>query len=206
MTGYTTLGGVGTANLIEKKSEFIGNASPVTTEAAALEFIAKIKSQYSDAKHNVYAYSLRDNNTARFTDDGEPHGTAGLPVLDVLRKAGIVDAVIVVTRYFGGVLLGTGGLVRAYSKAASMAVEQAQIKLIECLAKVSITLSYPDFAKCEPMLADYPCRLIDKQFGTGVTATLLMRGDDAIKLREALREATAARAAFNDLGTEYNTI
>ena len=100
---------------IEKKSRFIGYAKPIKTQQEALDFIAKIKSKHWDATHNVYAYVLRENNIQRYSDDGEPGGTAGVPMLDVLLKEGVVDACVVGTRYFGGTLLGAGGLVRAYS-------------------------------------------------------------------------------------------
>ena len=115
--GYTTLKDIGEASFTEKKSEFIGSAMPVQTEEEALEFIAEIKKKHSTARHNVYAYVVRENNIIRFTEDGEPKGTAGSMVLEVLKKSDITDAVIVVTRYFGGILLGTGGLARAYTKA-----------------------------------------------------------------------------------------
>ena len=122
MSGYKTLRGPAEAELTEKRSVFICRVKPVSTEEEALAFLNDIRRRFSDARHNVYAYALRGNGISRFSDDGEPHGTAGLPTLDVLRKGGIVDAVAVTTRYFGGILLGTGGLVRAYSLAASMAV------------------------------------------------------------------------------------
>ena len=124
---YVTIGKEGSATLVEKKSEFIGYAAHVENESEALDFIAKIKHRHSDARHNVYAYVLKKNNIMRYSDDGEPQGTAGMPVLDVIRKTGFTDAVIVVTRYFGGILLGTGGLVRAYSASAKLAVEDAGI-------------------------------------------------------------------------------
>ncbi|MFR5864850.1 MAG: IMPACT family protein [Acutalibacteraceae bacterium] len=127
MNGYKTLRGPASAELTEKRSVFICRVRPVTTEAQALAFLAEVRKQCADARHNVYAYTIRENGIARFSDDGEPHGTAGLPTLDALRKRGIVDAAAVTTRYFGGVLLGTGGLVRAYSQAAAMAVEQAGV-------------------------------------------------------------------------------
>ena len=115
---YTTLGGEGFFEIVIDKSTFLGYAKRVTAEADAVEFINKIKKKHSDARHNVYAYVLKDTNTTRYSDDGEPAGTAGMPVLDVIRKTGFTDAVIVVTRYFGGILLGKGGLVRAYTSAA----------------------------------------------------------------------------------------
>lgn len=109
MNGYKTLRGPASAELTEKRSVFICRVRPVTTEAQALAFLAEVRKQCADARHNVYAYTIRENGIARFSDDGEPHGTAGLPTLDALRKRGIVDAAAVTTRYFGGVLLGTGG-------------------------------------------------------------------------------------------------
>ena len=118
MKGYITLGVPAEDRFTEKKSVFIGNAARVETEEEAIAFVKKIKAKYPDARHNVYAYILRENNLSRFTDDGEPHGTAGMPVMSVLRGKNLVDCAVVVTRYFGGTLLGTGGLVRAYGKSA----------------------------------------------------------------------------------------
>ena len=131
---YVTVEREAADEFIEKKSRFIGSCRPVQTEEEALDFIAKLKSQYWDASHNVYAYILREGNIARFSDDGEPQGTAGIPVIDTLKKAGVVDAVVVATRYFGGILLGGGGLIRAYSHTASIALAAAhKITMRECL-------------------------------------------------------------------------
>ena len=127
MEGYTTVKQYGTAEYEDRKSVFIGEALPVSSEAEALEFLASVKKKYPDARHHVYAYVLRDNSIMRFSDDSEPQGTAGMPVLDVIRKRGCTDVIIVVTRYFGGTLLGTGGLVRAYTAAAVGALESAEI-------------------------------------------------------------------------------
>ncbi len=115
------------AEITEKKSRFISHILPVTTESAATEFIASIKTKYWDASHNVYAYSLKDNNIRRYSDDGEPSGTAGMPTLDVICKEGLFDVCVVTTRYFGGTLLGAGGLVRAYTKAAKCGIDAAGI-------------------------------------------------------------------------------
>ena len=126
LTPYSSLGKEASATYIEKKSEFIGYAAPVSTEEEAIAFIEKIRKKHADARHNVYAYLLR-NGTTRYSDAGEPQGTAGIPTLEVIRKGGFCDAVIVVTRYFGGILLGAGGLVRAYTAAAKLACEAAGI-------------------------------------------------------------------------------
>ena len=119
MQEYQTLTREAQYEFTEKRSRFIGYARPVTTEQEALDFIAAIRSKHWDAKHNVYAYRLREGHISRYSDDGEPSGTAGIPVLSVLQKGDLTDCVIVVTRYFGGILLGGGGLVRAYSHAAA---------------------------------------------------------------------------------------
>ncbi len=116
---YITVKGYGTAEIVEKKSRFIANVKPVVSEEEAIEFVDEIKKRYYDARHNCYAYQIGDRNQIqRYSDDGEPGGTAGMPILDVLRGRNIKNSIVVVTRYFGGTLLGTGGLVRAYSSAA----------------------------------------------------------------------------------------
>ena len=112
---YTTLEQEGEAEFVEKKSVFIGHAAPVKSEEEAQAFVKRYKNTYMDARHNVWAYLMKGEIVARYSDDGEPQGTAGVPVLDTIRKSGVTDAVVVVTRYFGGILLGAGGLVRAYS-------------------------------------------------------------------------------------------
>ena len=144
---YITLEREASASFIEKKSEFIGYACPCKTEQEALDFIAKIRKKHADAKHNVYAYQIKENNIARFTDDGEPQGTAGMPVLDIIKKTGFTDACIVVTRYFGGILLGTGGLVRAYSHAAKLAAEAAHVITYERFITCEIVCDYTDYDK-----------------------------------------------------------
>ena len=140
MEDYTTLKEYGTYTYEEKKSVFIGECMPVKTEEEALSFINNIKKKYSDARHHVYAYVLRENSVMRFTDDHEPQGTAGMPVLDIIRKNCCTDVVIVVTRYFGGTLLGTGGLVRAYTAAALGALEAAEIIRYDILSESSLPM------------------------------------------------------------------
>lgn len=122
---YKTIKKTGFAEHTDKKSVFIANVFPVETEKEALDKLNEMKKKYSDATHNVYAYAVRENNIQRFSDDGEPSGTAGMPVLDAIRKKGLTDMLVVVTRYFGGTLLGTGGLVHAYGKSASDGIADA---------------------------------------------------------------------------------
>lgn len=203
---YITLRCAAETRFTERRSEFIGNASPVASESEALAFIADIKSRYSDAKHNVWAYVIKDNNITRFSDDGEPHGTAGLPVLDVLRKGGITDAAIVVTRYFGGILLGAGGLVRAYTRSASDAVEASGTMLIRLLSRVDVVMSYSDNSKCEQLLQSLPCRIADIEYGGDVRTHLLIAPSDIPELQRKLTDATSGRAIITDVGEEYGVL
>lgn len=122
---YTTVEHLAEAEIVEKRSRFIATVKPVSTEEEALEFLNELRQRYWNATHNVYAYVIEENNIMRYSDDGEPSGTAGVPVLDILKKEGLTNLIVVVTRYFGGVLLGTGGLVHAYSKSAKAGVEAA---------------------------------------------------------------------------------
>ena len=130
---YITLAGEASAEIIEKRSRFIATVKPVETEAEALAFLNDLRQKYWDATHNVYAYVLEENQLARYSDDGEPGGTAGMPVLDILQREGLSNLIVVVTRYFGGTLLGTGGLVHAYSKSAKAGIEAAgKLEMILC--------------------------------------------------------------------------
>ena len=157
---YYTLGTRGKAGWEEKKSLFIGNAFPAESEADAQEFINKIKAQYNDARHHVYAYVTGlDNEIQRFSDDGEPVGTGGRPVLEVIKNCRLKNSVIVVTRYFGGILLGTGGLIRAYGKAAALAVKSGEIiKKVLC-RKTNIVIEYGELGKVQNFLAQADCRI-----------------------------------------------
>ena len=128
--GYTTIYEEAQASFTEKKSEFIGHIAPVSTTDEAVAFINRIKAENRKARHNVYAYVLREGNVSRYSDDGEPQGTGGVPVLDVINKSGLTDVCVVVTRYFGGILLGASGLTRAYSQGCSMAVNAAIITFL----------------------------------------------------------------------------
>ncbi len=144
---YTTLEREASAQFTEKKSLFIGHAKPVKNDDEALAFVRKIKEEYADATHNVYAYYLRSGALARYSDDNEPQGTAGMPVLEVIKKSGCDDCVVVVTRYFGGILLGAGGLVRAYANAASLALEAAHIVTFEEYSVFKIDCDYGEYNK-----------------------------------------------------------
>ncbi len=150
---YKTVEKENCGELIEQRSRFIGYVKPVTTEQQAIDFINEKKQKHWDASHNVYAYVLRNEGIKRFSDDGEPHGTAGMPTLDVLQKSGVTDVVVVVTRYFGGILLGAGGLVRAYTKSAGIALESGNIITMENCSVAELTCDYHQYGKISGLIA-----------------------------------------------------
>ncbi len=194
MEDYTTLKGYGTYTYEEKKSVFIGECMPVKSENEALSFINNIKKKYSDARHHVYAYILKENSIMRYSDDHEPQGTAGMPVLDSMRKKGVVDAVVVVTRYFGGTLLGTGGLVRAYTEAAVGAVAEAGVITFTMFGKCSIEVSYSDYQKIQSVLSDFSFRTEQTDYRESVTIEGRVLLSDTNALFEAISEQTGGRA------------
>lgn len=201
---YTTLAGRGHAELTERKSRFIGHASNVKTEVEALAFIAEIRHRYADATHNVYAYMLEKNSIARYSDDGEPQGTAGIPVLDVIRKSGFCDAVIVVTRYFGGILLGAGGLVRAYSAAARDAVADARIVTYELYAEISVECGYSDYQKLESEFSRFGIIVDGTDFGALVTLSLALKMKRLEEYTLRLSEMSAGRLRPRVTGQRYD--
>ena len=204
MDVYVTLGKDGFSVLVEKKSEFLGYAAHVTTEEDARAFVDKIRKKHADARHNVYAYCLAENNIMRYSDDGEPQGPAGLPVLDILRKGGITDAVIVVTRYFGGILLGTGGLVRAYSGAAKAAVEDAGRASFVNYEEYSLTMSYPLYQKVPNLFKNFPLIVDGTDFGGEVEIRLAIKEGYFSKLGELLNEVGAGKIVITKLGTRLD--
>ncbi len=146
---YRTVAQEASEQMIERKSRFIATVRPVSEEAQALELISQMKSKYYDATHNVYAYIIADKNIMRYSDDGEPSGTAGVPVLEVIRKEGLVDVCVVVTRYFGGILLGAGGLVRAYGSSAKLGIDAAKIITRTLCDLVEVSCDYTLFGKVQ---------------------------------------------------------
>lgn len=191
---YVTLRKEASAEFEEKRSVFIGYAKPVKTEAEAMEFVKAIRGKHGDARHNVFAYTLNGGVTARYSDDGEPQGTAGIPVLDVLRKSGVDDACIVVTRYFGGILLGAGGLVRAYSAAAKMALDAAEIAVFEPYTEFTLTCSYPEYQKISAELPHHGAIIDDTDFSDNVKLTFAVKKEKGDSLVTRIREMTAGRS------------
>lgn len=201
---YLTVSKAVSDSFIEKKSEFIGYISPVKTNDEAVEFISRIKSMHRKAKHNVYAYILRNDNISRYSDDGEPQGTAGVPVLDVLHKRGLTDVCVVVTRYFGGILLGGGGLVRAYSHAASLACDAAKIMDMRLCHKLIIETDYNMYGKIQHILPDFDTITTNSDFGANVLLEILIISEKLPELRKELTEITNGAVKMSDCGELYH--
>ncbi len=186
-------------SFIEKKSEFIGQICPVKTADEAVEFINSVKAKHRKARHNVYAYIVRDNNISRYSDDGEPQGTGGVPVLDVLKKEGLTDVCVVVTRYFGGVLLGGGGLVRAYSHACKLAVDAAQ-KMIMCrCSELTVKCDYSLYGKLAYIFPEFGVKITDEIFADEVSITMLVKENLAQKLKEKLIDIANGRVDISEV-------
>ena len=169
LDSYKTIEREAADEFIVKKSRFIGYAKPVTTAGEAVAFIEQIKKKHWDATHNVYAYVLRDGQTRRYSDDGEPQGTAGIPALDVLLKSELTDLVVVCTRYFGGIMLGAGGLVRAYSHTAKIAVEAAGIIAMAQCTIAEVTCDYALYGRLLPLICSHGAVVEDTAFADNVT-------------------------------------
>lgn len=196
MESYKTIGCAATAEYVEKRSRFIASVYPVTAESEAVSLISKAKQQYWDARHNVYAYRIRSGNLARYSDDGEPQGTAGVPMLDILIKEEIFDCVGIVTRYFGGVLLGTGGLVRAYSHSLKSAVEKAGIVTVRQCCKCTLSCDYQSYSKIQSLLINGGAKLSEPQFSENICLSFTIPEDAADILQKALCDATSGKYKF----------
>lgn len=203
---YKTVAGEGEALLVEKKSKFITHIKPVSEEREALEFLAQMRSEYSDATHNVYAYIIDENNIFRYSDDGEPGGTAGMPVLDTIRKEGLVDVAAVVTRYFGGTLLGTGGLVHAYGTACRMGLENAGIVTRVLCERYSVRINYTLLGKVQYKIASEGYILEDTIYGNEVEFLLCLRKEEIKKFTEDITEITGGTAIIKKIGEKYTDI
>ena len=204
MERYSTIKQYGTFEYEDRKSVFIGEAMPVSCEADAIAFIERVRKKYPDARHHVYAYVLRENNTSRFSDDHEPQGTAGMPVLDSIRKRGLTDCVCVVTRYFGGTLLGTGGLVRAYTAAAAGAITAGEVITYDIYTEMQITLEYSDYGKIGAALDEFSFRCEDTDYAEKITLLGKIEKSKLDLFTEKLTEITSARAGCEILGEKYD--
>ena len=188
MENYKTIKEFASDEIIEKKSRFIGYIKPVESEKEALEFINEISKKHWDATHNVYAYNIKEGNVSRCSDDGEPAKTAGAPVLDVILKEDITNTVIVVTRYFGGTLLGTGGLVKAYSKAAKAALMQTKTVVMTNCTEFVISIPYTLLSKCENEFRNFNVNITNKEYSDDVNLIGICKSTDFSKLGEKIKE------------------
>lgn len=201
LSEYRTVAAAAVDEFTEKRSRFIGAVCPVATEEEAQTFIRARKKEFWDARHNVYAYILDRGNLCRFSDDGEPQGTAGLPVLDVLRKAGLTDCAVVVTRYFGGILLGGGGLVRAYSHAAKLAVDAGGVVLMRPCLTGRVSCDYAQYRWVPAVVAGVGGAVTDTAFTEAVTIQFTLPTEQRGALETALTEHSAGRLTPAFTGT-----
>lgn len=191
---YKTIDTGAVGEIVEKKSRFISYVEPAATEAQALTFIEKIKKKHYDARHNCFAFSVGiEMPLLRFSDDGEPQGTAGKPILEVITGADITNVIIVVTRYFGGTLLGTGGLVRAYTDSARDGLGRCQIVTKRQVAEAALTCDYTDLGKLQYLFAAQDILISDIRYAERVELTVQIPADGMDHAEKLVTEATAGR-------------
>ena len=193
MSDYKTIRGVSTFTYEEKRSRFIATAAFADTEEKALAVLNGVRAANRTARHNVYAYVLQNGRT-RYSDDGEPAKTAGTPVLEAIGHAELSDVIVVVTRYFGGILLGTGGLVRAYTAAASGALQQAELVSMRLVVDCSLQVPYGLFEQAQRMIAASGARLQEPVFADTVTLLWRMPSGEETSLCASLAELTRGAA------------
>lgn len=201
---FTTLAGEAHVEFEEKRSVFLGHALRTDTEEEAQEFIKKIKKQYNDATHNVFAYTMKKGVIARYSDDGEPQGTSGMPTLETIRKSGVDNACVVITRYFGGTLLGAGGLVRAYSHTATLALEAARIVTYEPYSEYTLSCGYSEYQKYSSYFSDRGILIDDTVFEANVTLNFAVKrrmGDEVVK---KITEMSYGRDVPKLMGERYD--
>ena len=204
MQEYKTVEKEASDFFIEKKSKFIGYAKPVKTQEEAVEFISEIKSKHWDATHNVYAYVLRENNIQRYSDDGEPSGTSGVPVLDVMLKESLVDVCVVATRYFGGTLLGAGGLVRAYSHTSKIALEAAGIITMAQCSIMSAEVDYSFYDRLNILLSDFSAVILNTSFSDKVCVEFSVKENIVDLLNAKLIDVSNGKYISKFLRNEFS--
>lgn len=206
MNSYKTVEKDGITEYTEKKSRFISYVYPVKTEPQVSEKLEMLRKKHYDSTHVVYAYKLRENNLQRFSDDGEPQGTAGVPVLDVINKTDVTDILVVVVRYFGGTLLGAGGLVRAYSKSASLGIEEAKIiTMCECV-NFEIDCPYNQLGKIQYVLNECGAYKIDIIYEENIKLKYFIKEEDFQKLQKEITEALCGTVTVSETSREFKGI
>ena len=201
---YRTLAGPGRDEVVIQKSRFIGQAWPCVSEEEALERLREVRERTRDARHHCYAYIIgRNEGIIRYSDDGEPGGTAGMPILSLMRSERLVDCCVVVTRYFGGILLGTGGLVRAYTQGCRAALDAAGIVRMERTARDFCEVPYSCWDSVQYALARLPAKILDQEFGAAVSFTLLTRTGDRDAVLLELSRVTGRQIEVLEDGEKY---
>jgi uncharacterized YigZ family protein len=203
---YKTVYQYGQAEIIEKKSRFIASVKPVTTEQEAVDFINELKSKYWDAAHNVYAYVIGNNNIQRYSDDGEPAGTAGIPTLEVIKKEQLQDVVVVVTRYFGGTLLGAGGLVRAYGRSAKEGLVAAGIIYMRLCDNIKIKTDYTLLGKIQNEIVNSGHIIDGTIYQEDVTLFVLVNAQQSEQFIQNMIDITNGRVNISKVATKYIAI
>lgn len=203
MSKYKTLHEFGMDEIIIEKSTFIGYAKPIKTEEEAIEFVNEIKKKHKDATHNVWAYTIGENmNIQRYSDDGEPQGTAGIPTLEVIKKEDLRDVVVVVTRYFGGIKLGAGGLVRAYTKGAKVGIEAGIVIEKVKYSEVKIKIEYTQLGRIQNEIMNLGFKVKDTIYSEDVELIVYVRNEEAKSLMDRIIDITSGTADVS-LGEEY---
>ena len=196
----------GAAEYAVQRSRFIADTAAVRDEETAQAFLQEIKKKYYDARHHCYGWILEGGRRKKSGDDGEPSGTAGAPILTALERQGITDGLIVVTRYFGGIKLGTGGLTRAYAHAAAQGLAASTLAELQMLRRVAVTVAYPLFSPLENWLQKNEIRVADKSYAERVTVSLLLPPAEAAARQAELTDLTGGRAVWQDGGETQELI
>ena len=205
MSEYYIPSGPGEAEFTEKRSRFLGHVRMVESEDEARAFIAEMKKKYYDARHNCWCYSIR-NGAERYSDDGEPQGSAGIPMLEVLRRQNVTNAVCVVTRYFGGVLLGTGGLLRAYTKSTADALAAAGISAVRRWVETELPCSYAQLERMKLETAEAGGIVADMEYGAGVTLRLLLPEEASESFAARIYDLSAGSVKLRTTGESYRAV
>ncbi len=205
MTEYCIPTAPGEASFVEKRSEFLGHVRPVESEDEARAFIAEMKKKYYDARHNCWCYIIKDG-AERYSDDGEPQGTAGIPMLEIFRREGVCNVVCVVTRYFGGILLGAGGLLRAYTKSAKDALDAAGISVVRRWVETELDCSYAAAEKLKQEIAAYGGIVAGLDYGAAVTIRAYVPEELAEGFKAKIFDVSAGGVTVRVTGEDFRAV
>lgn len=205
MTEYCVPTAAGEASFTEKRSEFLGHVRPVESEEEARAFVAEMKKKYYDARHNCWCYIIKDG-AERYSDDGEPQGTAGIPMLEVFRREGVCNVVCVVTRYFGGILLGAGGLLRAYTKSAKDALDAASISVVRRWVETALDCSYAAAEKLKQEITAFGGIVAGLDYGAAVTIHAYIPEESAENFKARIFDVSAGGVTVRVTGEDFRAV